>query len=242
MSYRNRHECKFVVPEATAQQALRAVRPFVAPDPYAAASPTHSYPIVSLYLDDARRSLYGETVEGLAQRFKLRVRAYDDHPDAPVFLEVKRRHDKVVQKLRCPLPRPFLADALAGAPIDVPGASPQKRASLGEFQRLLLLRRAAPAAIVRYERQAYVGLDDPEVRVTVDRRLCAMPTDRPEVTFDGPGFRGVPLPGVILELKFTDRMPPWMHGVVVANDLHRVSCSKYCHSLDALAGGRARVS
>lgn len=242
MSYRNRHECKFVVPEATAQRVVRAVQPFVAPDPYAAASPTHSYPVVSLYLDDARRSLYGETVEGLSQRYKLRVRAYAAADDAPLFLEVKRRHDKVVQKLRCPLPRPFLADALAGAPLELPGASTQKRASLGEFQRLLLLRRAAPTAIVRYERQAYAGLDDPEVRVTVDRRLCAMPMDRPELPVDGPGFQPVPMPGVILELKFTDRMPAWMHGVIVANDLRRVSCSKYCNALDALADGRSQVS
>jgi hypothetical protein len=242
VSYRNRHECKFVVPEATAQQALRAVQPFVAPDPHGANSPTHSYPVVSLYLDDARRSLYRETVDGVAQRYKLRVRAYADSPDAPVFLEVKRRHDKVVQKLRCPLPRALLADALAGAPLEASDASSQKRATLGEFQRLLTLRRATPAAVVRYERQAYVGLDDAEVRVTVDRRLCALPTDRIELPFDGPGFRAVPLPGVILELKFTDRMPRWMHGVIVANDLHRVSCSKYCHSLDALAGGQAQVS
>lgn len=242
MSYRNRHECKFVVHEATAERVLRAVQPFVAPDPNAAASPTHSYPVVSLYLDDVRHSLYAETVDGVCQRFKLRVRAYADHPNAPLFLEVKRRQDKVVQKLRCPLPRGFLADALAGAPIDVPGASPQKRASLGEFQRLLLLRRAVPTAVVRYEREAYVGLDDPEVRVTVDRRLCCMPTDRPEVVFDGPGFRAVPLPGAILELKFTDRMPVWMHRVIAANDLRRVSCSKYCHSLNSLAGGRAQVS
>lgn len=242
MTYRNRHECKFVVPEATASRVLRAVQPFVAPDPYAARAADHSYPVVSLYLDDAARSLYRETAEGQAQRFKLRVRAYADDPLAPLFLEVKRRHDKVVQKMRCPVPRAFLADVLAGAPVDLPGPSPHKRSSLAEFQRLMVLRRARPTAIVRYQRQAYVAHDDPEVRVTVDRRLCAMPTDRPEVTFDGPGFRTTPMAGVILELKFTDRMPPWMHGVVVAEELRRVSCSKYCASLDALAGAGARVS
>lgn len=235
MTYRNRHECKFVVPDATARAVVRAVQPFVRLDPHAAGSAHSSYPVVSLYLDDDRLSLYRETTEGVASRYKLRVRAYTSSPDAPVFLEVKRRHDKVVQKLRCPLPAAFLADALAGAPIDLAGASAAKRASLAEFQRLMVARRARPAALVRYEREAYVGLDDDEVRVTVDRRLCAMATDRPAIEFDGPAFRTTPMPGVILELKFTDRMPPWMHGVIAANELRRVSCSKYCSSLDALA-------
>lgn len=241
MTYRNRHECKFVVPEAVAQAVLRRVQPFVAPDPHAAHRPDHSYSIASLYLDDPQRSLYRETVEGLPFRYKLRVRAYDEATGQPLFLEIKRRHDRVVQKLRCPIPRGLLEPLLAGQPIAVPDAPPQKQASLAEFQRLVQLRRAEPCAIVRYQRQAYVGLDDPEVRVTVDRRLCAMPTREPIVRLHGQGFVTVPTHGVILELKFTDRIPPWMTLVIRDRELHRRSFSKYCHSLDAIAGYGAAV-
>jgi hypothetical protein len=137
VSYRNRFECKFVVPESAVATVLRRVLPFVAPDPFAARRPDHTYTIASLYLDDQAQSLYRETSEGQSERFKLRVRAYDDDPAAPIFLEVKRRHDRVVQKLRCPIPRHLLPAVLAGECVELPGASPSKRASLAEFQRLM---------------------------------------------------------------------------------------------------------
>ena len=40
------------------------------------------------------------TLDGHRKRFKLRVRWYDDDPDAPAFCEIKRRTDKVIHKTR----------------------------------------------------------------------------------------------------------------------------------------------
>ncbi|MFN9333726.1 MAG: VTC domain-containing protein [Planctomycetota bacterium] len=234
MTSRNRHECKFLVDEAVAARVLRAVQPFLAPDPHGGSQRDPRYTVRSLYLDDDRRSLGRETIEGFANRYKLRVRSYGD--DDRVFLEVKRRLDRVVQKLRCAVPTACLADALAGAPVRPDDDRSEAAAALAEFQRLLLSRRARPVAVVRYEREAYVGRSSDEVRVTIDRRLHALSTDRPELPSDAAGYRPVPLPGVVLELKFTDRMPRWLHAAIVACDLRRVSCSKYCRALDALAG------
>jgi hypothetical protein len=235
LSYRNRHECKFVVSESVAQLVLRRVQPFVRPDPHAADRPRHAYPVASLYLDDRGHSLYRESREGLAYRYKLRVRSYSDDDAQPVFLEVKRRHDLVVQKLRCAVPRDLLADALAGRAVDPVGASETARTSLAEFQRLVQLRRAMPTVIVNYERQAYVGLDDGELRVTVDRRLCALPMVEPDVRVSTAGFVSVPGRSVVLEFKFTDRFPPWMAEAIRACQLRRQSFSKYCAAFDALA-------
>jgi hypothetical protein len=52
-------------------------------------------------------------------------------------------------------------------------------------------------------------------------------------------FLTVPTSGVILELKFTDRIPPWMADAMRACDLRRRSFSKYCTSVDALTGRRS---
>jgi hypothetical protein len=233
VSFRNRHECKYVVDEAVAGLVVRAVQPYVRLDPHAARSSDRSYPITSLYLDDERRSLYRETVEGQSQRYKLRVRSYGDDPRTPLFLEIKRRHDRVVQKARCPLPRPLLADALAGRP--VPTANDGDGKALAEFQRLMLLRRASPCALVRYQREAWIGREDAEIRVTVDRRLCGLACREPVVRMADPGYVAVPIRGVVLELKFTDRCPPWMTAAVHAAQLHRVSFSKYCNAVTTLA-------
>ena len=47
------------------------------------------YHVHSLYLDSPAYELYHETTEGVKNRFKLRMRFYDDSPEAPVFLEIK---------------------------------------------------------------------------------------------------------------------------------------------------------
>jgi len=235
VTYHNRHECKYVVPEAVAARLLKRVAPFVQPDPFAAQSPTHSYAIASLYLDDQQNSLYRETIEGRPHRHKLRVRSYSDEPSAPVFLEVKRRRDRVVQKLRCPVPRCALPALLGGETDHVDGLSAPKLASLREFLRLQQLSKAIPRLLVRYDREAWVGRDEDDVRVTFDRHLSATPEGQAIVRVRDSRYETLQPRGVVLELKFTDRCPPWMADAVRACELRRRSFSKYCTSVDALA-------
>jgi len=234
-AWRLRHECKFAVPAAVATRVLQRVLPYVEPDPFAAREPEHTYGISSLYLDDAVNTLYRETIEGCLQRFKLRVRCYDDRADSPVFLEIKRRRDRVVEKLRCPIPRAALAAVLAG---DTNAAEaelqPHQRESLREFARLQQMQRAFPRLLVRYRRQAYVSRDERDVRVTFDRNLAAAIERSPIVRHSG-RFEPLPLHRVIVELKFTDLCPPWMLDAVRACELRRDSFSKYCRSAEALA-------
>ncbi|MBK8100124.1 MAG: polyphosphate polymerase domain-containing protein [Planctomycetes bacterium] len=227
-----RHECKYLVPESVAQRVLRRVESFVTPDPFAARRSDHCYAISSLYLDTANLRLYHETRSGDAQRFKLRVRAYTDDPAVPIFVEIKRRIDRVVHKLRCPIPRGWLPGLLDGHVPDVSALSPEKRRSLEEFVRLQQSLRARPTLLVRYDRQAYMGRDDDEVRVTIDRRLRVLPMPRPEVWVEHPRFLPVSMGGVVIELKFTNRAPAWMLDTVQACDLRRISFSKYCNSVD----------
>ena len=76
----SRYEWKYFVP-ASLLPSIRAMsRPFVRPDRFARTQPGNRYPIVSLYLDGDGYELYRTTVEGHLNRFKLRVRAYDDDP------------------------------------------------------------------------------------------------------------------------------------------------------------------
>ena len=240
MAYQNRHECKFVVTEAVAADVLRSVQPHVGPDPYAAAQPDHSYEIASLYLDDPFDTLYRETIEGCAERYKLRVRSYGDdakNEARTVFLEVKRRYNSIVRKLRCPVPHDLLEGLLHGANIthdEALSVLPDRyRPALNEFLRLAAMRSARPRCTVRYRRQAYVGIDDLDTRVTFDRHLSTLPTESARVQHRDPCYIAVPTGGVILELKFTDRTPPWMAATIRKLELQRRSFSKYCSSVDA---------
>lgn len=236
-----RFECKYLVPESIAARVRAAVAPFVQPDAHAADRPGFSYPIATLYLDGSDLALYRETVEGKQHRYKLRIRAYADDADVPLFAEVKRRHNGVVHKRRCPVPRQALAAVAAGDPAAVPGLPANKRASLQDFCRLVQLQRAVPNVVVRYDREAYVGITEPEVRVTFDRRLRALATAQPVLRMHDPRLQPVPTNGVVLELKFTDRCPSWLLQVVQRLDLRRISFSKYCRSIDRVGTMDAEV-
>ena len=58
----------------------------------------NSYRICSLYIDSPQLFLYNQTVLGEKNRFKLRIRFYDDDPAHPAFLEIKRRVTDVILK------------------------------------------------------------------------------------------------------------------------------------------------
>ena len=51
---------------------------------------------------------------------------------------------------------------------------------------------------------------------------------------EAPRYRPVPLQGVILELKFTDRCPSWLGDIIRSLDLRRRSFSKYSTCAAAL--------
>lgn len=240
MTYQNRHECKFVVTESVAKRVMQSVRPYVEPDPYASTMLDHTYEIASLYLDDAHETLYDETIDGCAERYKLRIRSYGSSALAKkriVFLEVKRRFNSIVRKLRCPIPYGLLEQLLNGTNLDhdvILGTNKSTQSSaLNEFLRLAAHRTAGPRCIVRYRRQAYVGIDDLDTRVTFDRHLSALPTHSPMIQHRHRNYIPVPTGGVILELKFTNRAPPWMTSTIRKLELRRRSFSKYCTSIDA---------
>jgi SPX domain protein involved in polyphosphate accumulation len=111
---RSRFECKYVV-EPSELPALREFfSTFMEQDANTSNRPLsatggRAYTVSSLYLDSPRLALYQDTVDGAKNRFKLRLRTYDDAPGSPVFCEVKKRMDGVIYKRRAPVSRARVA-------------------------------------------------------------------------------------------------------------------------------------
>lgn len=85
-----RFEAKYILTEAAAQAIISYIQPYVHPDPHG-----RIYPINSCYLDSDDLKLYWSSEMGEKNRFKLRVRSYSEKPEAPLFLEIKRRVDQL---------------------------------------------------------------------------------------------------------------------------------------------------
>ena len=169
-------------------------------------------------------------MEGIKTRSKLRIRSYSDAPDAPLFLEIKRRLNGVIRKQRCQIRReelPGLIAAMSGM------EAGDRKLAMDAFHSLALRIGAQPMALVRYQRQAYEGAFDPSIRITFDRHLATRLTRQPEVRLEDPEFCLVADVGVVLEIKFNQRYPSWLLSAVQKHSLRRRSFSKYCESIDA---------
>ncbi len=233
VTLRSRFECKYLI-SPVAVPAIRAfIQPFMAPDRYAARWESNRYAICSLYLDGQDLRLYQQTVGGEKDRFKLRVRTYDDDPDSPVFFEVKRKHNNIVSKQRAALTR---SDAIRlvehGINGWMDGLSVEAVDDLNCFALYADLTNARPLVRVKYMREAYEARGGDPVRITIDTDLMHSITFNHELGHETGRWVTTPVAGSILELKFTERYPEWIADLVHAFGLRQQPVPKYVLSVD----------
>lgn len=229
-----RLELKYIVPERIIERVRDFVRPHLVLDSFGRSQPDRSYSVHSLYLDSKTFVLHQSTINGDRNRYKLRIRFYENRPGSPIFPEIKRREDNAIYKERCAVSREGLADIAAGRlPLreHLVDPSPESERALFNFTRLVNSLHAGPVAHVSYRREAWSTPDSNRCRVTFDRNV----TTSPENTFRfDPGHTNpVSVFGsaVVLELKFTGRFPAWMRDMVRIFDLRQCSAAKYVDGL-----------
>ncbi len=244
MAYRHglqtsRFEMKYIIDEETARGLRNFISSHLEPDEHCRPEMDNAYPIASLYLDTPDLFLYGQTMQGIKNRFKLRIRFYDNNPDSPAFLEIKRRVTDVIRKERATVTKKSIHRVFAGEVPDLAclmgdQTNPKSGSALLSFCGLCNRTGALGRAYVSYLREAYVSPNSDQVRVTFDRQLLGSPYEQgADLALPTQGS-WPDVGGVILELKFTDRFPSWMHELAQAFNLQRISVPKYIHCINAL--------
>lgn len=232
-----RFELKYLIPERVALLARDFVASYLEIDEYGALRPNLSYPVHSLYLDSDDLSTYHQTVNGTKNRFKLRLRYYDDRPDTPVFFEIKRRVNDCILKQRGGVRRDAVPSLLAGhlpEPSHLLSDEPKHMVALQRFSLLMNQINARPKAHVAYVREAWISEENNAVRVTMDRQMTCEPRFVPEVST---GSENPVMPfgqQVILELKFTDRFPDWFGEMIRVFSLMQFAAAKYAEGVTLL--------
>jgi hypothetical protein len=237
----SRFEMKYIIREEQARRVREFVRGYMELDEYGVGRANFAYPVHSLYLDSNDLKLYWATINGEKNRYKLRVRFYNDDPNAPVFCEVKRRQNNCIIKHRAAIWRRYLPDLLAGQMPPVSGfaAHSQKHEmALMEFIELMHSINAVPRAHVAYYREAYLPAQDNHARVTMDRAVRIEPQFSDRLSTEARGSRLIWGDPVILELKFTDRYPLWFREMVEACGLTQCSAAKYVAGIELLGEER----
>ena len=229
-----RWELKYIVPEDKALAIREFVRPYLTLDEYGVGRTNLSYAIHNLYLDSDDLSIYWGTINGNKNRYKLRIRFYEDNPKAPIFFEIKRRMNDAIIKQRGGVKRPAVEAVLAGhlpAPDELVSGDARQLVAIQRFVQLMIRDRAAPTAHVYYEREAWISESDNSVRVTMDRNVQIAPEFSMRFTAQMDEPIHVFNPAVVLELKFTGRFPSWFNDLVKAFNLRQGSASKYADGI-----------
>lgn len=225
-----RYELKYRIRETKARAIAQYIQSYISPDKYSKTCPDFEYLISSLYFDSNDLHLCKETLEGKTNRFKLRIRCYDDKPDTPCFFEIKRRLNSVILKDRARMPKDLVPRIVRDYYV------PEKlyakdRDTLLQFQLYLRALQARPVVLVRYMRQAFEDDSCNRVRITFDRELSFKSANTPLITTNGSGWHQIPMDFVVLEIKFTNRYPVWLNDMVKIFDLKQTAMSKYCSSV-----------
>lgn len=236
----SRYELKYLVSEDTARRVRDFVMCYLNMDENSVGKPNYSYPVHSLYLDSTSLELYWRTINGDKNRFKLRVRYYNDKPGTPVFFEIKRRMKDIIQKQRGGVHHSSVPKILAGyfpETSDLTNQNAKSAGAIQHFQTLMTKLHAMPMTHIFYMREAYVS-DNDEVRVTMDRSVLIEPNPsgkiKTQMTNPVHAYRDF----VILELKFTDRFPNWFRELVRVADTMQTGAAKYVSGINLL-GHRA---
>ncbi len=227
---------KYLIPESQARAIRERVLAHLQPDDNTEPN-SIGYQVQSLYLDSQKLTCYVQTLKGFKNRFKLRIRFYDNQPTSPVFLEIKRRVTNVIQKKRAMVHRSageaILRGSLPTTDMLIKNTAEQRDA-LFSFCQLKDEVGAVGKIFVDYFREAFQCGGANHYRVTFDR-LVRGSSYNPRVGLYLPERNKMArIPGVVLEMKFVNEPADWMIDIARQFHLESTSVPKYVECIDVV--------
>ena len=235
---KSHHELRFFV---TPEKALRVrdfVREYMEIDEFCVRQPDDSYAVHTVHLDSEDWKLYWRTIQRDQDRWKLRLRYYDDRPDSPVFCEVKHQMIDVIVKHRGGLKRAALPGLLAGEmphPSQFVSQTPAESEAFEQFLALMLRANARPRLHTAFRREGYESYPAKD-RVTRDRSICVseVSDDLLSMQMDNPLVCSTHT--VIVGIRFTERFPNWFRDMVRTLELSEHSLWEHNQQTISCAG------
>lgn len=178
--------------------------------------------ICNVYFDTPDYLMIRNSLDKPVYKEKLRLRSYGRcTEEGTVFIELKKKYDGVVYKRRVPMKlrdaRRYLYD----------GVKPEMDSQiLKEIDYAVEFYEPRPLVYLAYERIAFSGKDDQELRITFDMDIRARSC---EVDL-GKRTYGVPLlekGQMLMEIKIPGAMPVWLGSMLSELQIYPASFSKY---------------
>ena len=210
-----RVETKYLLTQAQAEAMRRGMQGRVLPDEYS------RYTICNIYYDTEDYFLIRTSLEKPVYKEKLRLRSYGV-PDSrkPVFVELKKKYDGVVYKRR-------ITTNVSEAEKSVRAGKLTRCDQISrEINWFLQSWQPEPAAYIGYDREAWAGTDDEELRITFDTCLRGRNRDI-DLRAGDYGELFLPPDSVLMEIKLAGGAPLWLARLLSENRIFPTSFSKY---------------
>ena len=179
------------------------------------------YTICNVYYDTDDYRFIRASIEKPVYKEKLRVRSYGVPGEGDtVFVELKKKFDGVVYKRRVTtelsMVEPFLTGLLEKDTFGQIGKE------IDWFQRC---NKTVPKAFIGYDRTAFAGIEDAELRVTFDTNLRCR-TMKLDLAYGDYGQLLLPQDAVLMEIKLPGVCPLWLGRALSELSIYPTSFSK----------------
>ncbi len=212
----NRYEKKYLIPEEIYMKLRVRLRPYMQEDQYGL------HTICNIYYDTPQYDLIRRSIEKPVYKEKLRLRSYGIPTlDSSVFLEIKKKYQKVVNKRRIQLP---LRQAYAYVEQGIrPKMDSQILREIDFFLQRYPLQRGI---FLAYDRIALFEKKNPDFRVTFDHNIRSRQMDMGLEQGDK-GELLLPKRYYLMESKVMGATPLWFTEILSDLSIYPVSFSKY---------------
>jgi len=212
----NRYEKKYLMSGAVYDELWERLMEHMVVDQYGLST------ICNIYYDTPDDLLIRRSIEHPKYKEKLRLRSYGvPQKDGKVFLEIKKKYNKIVNKRRIELPLACAYDYLNL------GIRPDHECQiLKEIDFFLQRYPLQPRLYLAYDRVALYGKEDPEFRITFDSRIRSRRTNVALEHGDS-GTLLLSESWYLMESKIQNAAPKWFSDLLTELRIYSTSFSKY---------------
>ncbi len=220
----NRYENKYMLDEEMFEKIQKGIADYMEPDPY---NKLHgSYTISNIYYDTEDSRLIRNSLSKPKYKEKLRLRAYGvPEMESRVYIEIKKKFRGLVNKRRSALQLDeayrFIETGILPEAHDG-----QNRQVLREIAYILQTNELLPALYLAYDRCAYFGQGNEDLRISFDKNIR---TRRHDLRLEQGDF-GEPLLADgqwLMEVKSAESIPVWLCRLLSEHQIYPISFSKY---------------
>lgn len=211
-----RYEKKYLLSREKYGELWPQLEPRLMPDEFFQST------VLSLYYDWDDFRLIRSSIEQPVYKEKLRLRSYDVPGDeGEVFVELKKKYKGIVYKRRVRMTERQAEEYLAGRRV-----SPTNDQISREIDWFLKTNPVQPKVLIACDRKAYVGREEPGLRLTFDSSIRWRDTQL-RLTDGDHGQELLEDGQVLLEIKMPESAPLWLAELLSRLEIFPRSFSKY---------------